>query len=298
MDPRRSAPDGRGSLIAKTHYPQKPNDWGDAPWLPSAVLHLMQQPVPTCTGKSIGFLPLNIREATAEERAKRPELAGVPIIDKAAGIEYAVAPLPCNPQAQMEAVSKGREAGLIDDEFEALLSAAWPFREMTPTRSKTTHALNEHGFSVARSLIIAGDVDESGSWSFDAKDENAILGTNQDWHRYSGCFLGIDASSDPRSKAHYHYPFAKFAAGKLTLFRHALNAIRARSPQENETGIFEASGRLLDLLDSHGKAVHFVRPLTVRRAIEREILALRPVIRKQIHDQIRDVFCAATGRVS
>ena len=54
-------------LIAKTHYPAKPADWGDAPWLPSAVLHLLQQPVPTCTGKSIGFLPLNIREASRDE---------------------------------------------------------------------------------------------------------------------------------------------------------------------------------------------------------------------------------------
>ena len=109
-------------LIAKTHYPPRPADWGDAaPWLPSAVLHLMQQPVATCTGKSIGFLPLSIREATSEERQRRPELAGVPIIDKAAGLEYAVAPVPCNPEAQMQAVAKGREIGLIDEPLAALL---------------------------------------------------------------------------------------------------------------------------------------------------------------------------------
>ncbi len=198
----------------------------------------------------------------------------------------------------MEAVSKGREIGLIDDELEALLSAAWPLRETPPTRSKSVSTVNEPGFSVARSLIVAGDVNESGDWSFDAKDEDAILGANPDWHRYSGCFLRIDSSADSHIKAHYHYPFAKLLGGKLTLFRHALDAIRIRSSQENETSIFEAAGKLLDLLDSHGKAIHFVRPLTVRRAIEREILALRPAIRKQVHDHIRDVFCAATGRVS
>jgi hypothetical protein len=108
-------------LVAKTHYPQKPADWGDTPWLPSAVLHLMQQPVPTCTGKSIGFLPLNIREATPAERRERPELAGVPIIDKAAGIEYAVVPVPANPDAQMQAVAKGKALGLFDDALEELI---------------------------------------------------------------------------------------------------------------------------------------------------------------------------------
>lgn len=111
-------------LIAKTHYPAKPADWGDAPWLPSAVLHLMQQPVPTCTGKSIGFLPLSIREATAAECRERPELKGVPVIDKSAGIEYAVVPVPANPDAQMQAVAKGKALGLFDDALEALIFTA------------------------------------------------------------------------------------------------------------------------------------------------------------------------------
>ena len=102
------------ATVAKTHYPQKPADWGDAPWLPSAILHLMQQPVPTCTGKSIGFLPLNVRSATSDEIAKRPELRGVPVIDRWVGVEYAVVPVPCNPEAEMQAVAKGMELGLID----------------------------------------------------------------------------------------------------------------------------------------------------------------------------------------
>jgi hypothetical protein len=109
------------ALIAKTHYPPKPADWGDAPWLPSAVLHLMQQPVPTCTGKSIGFLPLNIRSATAEELANRPALRNVPIIDKWVGVEYAVVPVPCNPEAEMQAVAKGMELGLLDENVKELL---------------------------------------------------------------------------------------------------------------------------------------------------------------------------------
>jgi len=114
-------PRGNG-LIAKTYYPPKPADWGDAPWLPSAVLHLMQQPTPTCTGKSIGFLPLNIRSATTDEIAQRPQLRGVQIVDRWIGIEYAVVPVPCNPEAEMQAVAKGMELGVIDEAVVKLLS--------------------------------------------------------------------------------------------------------------------------------------------------------------------------------
>jgi hypothetical protein len=114
-------PKGNG-LIAKTHYPDKPADWGQAPWLPSAILHLMQQPVPTCTGKSIGFLPLNVRAATSDEIAQRPELRNVPIIDRWIGVEYAVVPIPCNPDAELQAVAKGMELGLIDEKLLRLIS--------------------------------------------------------------------------------------------------------------------------------------------------------------------------------
>jgi hypothetical protein len=107
-------PKGNG-LVAKTHYPERPADWGEAsPWLPSAILHLMRQPVPTCTGKSIGFVPLNVRSATGDETARRPELKHARVIDRWVGVEYAVVPVPCNPEAQVQAVAKGIEQGLID----------------------------------------------------------------------------------------------------------------------------------------------------------------------------------------
>lgn len=121
-------PRGNG-LIAKTHYPERPRDWAAAPWLPSAVLHLMQQPVPTCTGKSIGFLPLNVRGPTPEEVAKRPELRGAKVIDRWVGVEYAVVPVPCNPDAEMQAVAKGLELGLIDEKMVRLISEAGEARE-------------------------------------------------------------------------------------------------------------------------------------------------------------------------
>jgi len=113
-------PKGNG-LVAKTHYPDRPKDWGEGPWLPSAILHLLQQPVPTCTGKSIGFLPISARNATSEEIARRPEMKHVRVIDRWVGVEYAVVPVPCNPEARMQAVAKALDAGLIDESFVELL---------------------------------------------------------------------------------------------------------------------------------------------------------------------------------
>jgi len=121
------------TLVAKTHYPDRPADWGGAPWLPSAILHLMQQPIPTCTGKSIGFVPLNIRQATAEETSRRPEIKHAKIIDRWIGVEYAVVPVPSNPEAQMQAVAKGIESGILDEKFLDLLQEAageWPLSSL------------------------------------------------------------------------------------------------------------------------------------------------------------------------
>jgi hypothetical protein len=153
----------------------------------------MQQPVATCTGKSIGFLPLSIREATSEEKQRRPELAGVPIIDKAAGLEYAVAPVPCNPEAQMEAVAKGREIGLIDEPLAELLM------EMS---------------QIERKLVTPPEVQKV-----------------------------------------------------------------------KEQEVAEEPG------------VPFVRAATLRTALERQLACLRPEVAQQVQRQIREVFCAATGRV-
>jgi len=113
-------PAARG-VLAKTKYFEKPEDWGDGePWMPSVVLHLLKQTPPACTGKSIGFLPLSIREASEEEARLRPEWKGAPVIDRWALLEYAIAPVPCNPHAQTIAVSKGFK----DDEAFAAIKAA------------------------------------------------------------------------------------------------------------------------------------------------------------------------------
>lgn len=111
------------AIIACTQYPSAPPDH-QGPWLPSAILHLMQQPVPTCTGKSIGFLPLSVRQATGDEIAKRPEMKSCPVIDRWVGIEYAVAPVPANPTSEMMVVSKCAADHIIDEHTAELVRKA------------------------------------------------------------------------------------------------------------------------------------------------------------------------------
>ena len=43
------------------------------------------------------------------------------VIDRWVGVEYAVVPVPCNPEARMQAVAKALDAGLIDESFVELL---------------------------------------------------------------------------------------------------------------------------------------------------------------------------------
>jgi len=105
--------------------------------------------------------------------------------------------------------------------------------------------LNEKGYRHARSLIKAGKVDESSSWSFSAEDGNRLLGDPPDWENYGKWHLGIRPDTDPETKKHWVYPFGK--NGKV--YRSALRAIRTRAAQQNHADIFEAAGRLLAELD-------------------------------------------------
>jgi len=118
------SPKGRATK-AKTQYPPKPADWGDVAWMPSAIWTFINQPVPTLGDKSIGFLPLNVRGATPQEKQMRPELDRVPIIDKWMGLEYSCVLVPCNQEATLDAViSKGLTDGTITKDFADLLHRA------------------------------------------------------------------------------------------------------------------------------------------------------------------------------
>lgn len=97
---------------AKTRYTPRPdNHPSDAEWFPSSVYHFVK--MGDMPGKSIGFIPLSIREPTNGEKSMRPELEDADfLIDKALVLEYSVAPIPANPEALVESVSKMRAKGM------------------------------------------------------------------------------------------------------------------------------------------------------------------------------------------
>jgi hypothetical protein len=92
-------------LKAKTIYANKPDGWA-GPWLPDAVFSMTQQGI--IRGKSVGFLPTKVRSPTREELSLKPEWKNAhAVIESSLLLEYAIAPIPVNQDALVEAVSKG-----------------------------------------------------------------------------------------------------------------------------------------------------------------------------------------------
>lgn len=107
------------------------------------------------------------------------------------------------------------------------------------------------GRAYARALITAGKVDKTAAWSWDAADQNALLGASgSDWTTYAKAHLGEDKSQTDKTRDRWKYPFAK--NGKI--YRSALVAIRQRSAQQNDTGVYAAAGALIDQIDGKGKS--------------------------------------------
>ncbi|MEI7685262.1 MAG: hypothetical protein WCL32_09560 [Planctomycetota bacterium] len=94
-----------GALVgvkAKTFYPPRPDTWADGSWPPDAAFDLVQAGL--LLGKSIGFIPLKLREPTA---AERPTMKSVRfIIESWILVEYACCFLPMQPNAVVEQVLK------------------------------------------------------------------------------------------------------------------------------------------------------------------------------------------------
>src|SRR5262245_41793683 len=93
-------------IKAKTVYPPRPATWPEGQdWEPDLAFGLVQAEL--LRGKSIGFLPLVMREPTAKE-LEQPGWARVQrVIQEWLLLEYACVFLPCQQHAVVEAVSKG-----------------------------------------------------------------------------------------------------------------------------------------------------------------------------------------------
>jgi ATP-dependent protease ClpP protease subunit len=106
--------------------------------------------------------------------------------------------------------------------------------------------LHPAGHAHARSLIAAGKIDETSSWSFDASDENALLGDPPNWTDYGKWFLGEDSAENADTKGHWKYPFGK--DGKL--YRAALRAIASRASQQGDSDISSSASDLIKEIDA------------------------------------------------
>lgn len=95
----------KNGWLAITKYSEKPEGWtGD--WFPDAVWALTKEG--TLRGKSVGFVPISVRDPKPDEIKARPELVNVRfVIEKWLVLEYSVAPVQSNPTALVTAIGKG-----------------------------------------------------------------------------------------------------------------------------------------------------------------------------------------------
>jgi hypothetical protein len=92
-------------VLAKTEYPARKEDNTETEWLPEKIWQLVQCNL--LRGKSVGFLPLEVREPTPEE-LELPEFLGCElVIAQSYLIEYSCVSTPCCPSALVEAIGKG-----------------------------------------------------------------------------------------------------------------------------------------------------------------------------------------------
>ena len=106
--------------------------------------------------------------------------------------------------------------------------------------------LNSTAYDYATTLIREDKIDKDSDWSFSTEEENALLGEDgDDWDNYAKWFLLEDEDANEETKERYKFPFGK--DGKI--YRKALTAIRQRAAQFNYDDVFEAAGKLIDMID-------------------------------------------------
>ena len=106
--------------------------------------------------------------------------------------------------------------------------------------------LNSKGYDNAASLVESDDVNKDSDWSFSSEDGNALLGEDgDDWENYAKWFLLENEDASEETKDRYKFPFGK--GGKI--YRSALSAIRQRAGQFGYDDVFEAAGKLIEMID-------------------------------------------------
>ena len=106
--------------------------------------------------------------------------------------------------------------------------------------------LNSAGYDNATTLVESDKVNRDSDWSFTTEDGNALLGEDgDDWANYAKWFLLENEDANEDTKDRYKFPFGK--DGKI--YRSALSAIRQRASQFGYDDVFEAAGKLIEMID-------------------------------------------------
>lgn len=109
---------------------------------------------------------------------------------------------------------------------------------------------NSAGVAHAHALVAAGKIND-GTWDFTAEDGNKLLGPNgDDWANYSKWFLAVHADADPKTKAHYGYPFGKDGE----IYKNAIVSAKGRAAQQDATTIESACSSLMDAMSMGSEA--------------------------------------------
>ncbi len=103
---------------------------------------------------------------------------------------------------------------------------------------------NSAGVAHAHALVAAGKIND-GAWDFTAEDGNKLLGPNgDDWANYAKWFLALHPEADPKTKAHYGYPFGKDGE----IYKNAVASAKGRAAQQGATAIEGACSSLMDAM--------------------------------------------------
>ena len=105
--------------------------------------------------------------------------------------------------------------------------------------------LNSKGYDHAESLIKEGKYNIDSDWEFTAADGNELLG-DDNWGEYARWFLAYDSEAEEDTKSRYGYPFGKNGEA----YRKALIATRQYAGRFKLDAIFDAAGKLIEMIDN------------------------------------------------
>jgi len=105
--------------------------------------------------------------------------------------------------------------------------------------------LNSKGYDNAVSLTKEGKYNIDSDWDFTAADGNELLG-DDNWSEYERWFLAYDSEAEEETKSRYGYPFGKNGE----VYRKALIATRQYAGRFKLEAIFDAAGKLIEMIDN------------------------------------------------